>query len=57
LDSGCEKYQPHTDAGGSIAKLDVSIIPVFFSAWSSLNSVSFSEWSGQAGYPGAGLIP
>jgi len=24
LDSGCEKYQPHTDAGGSIAKFDVS---------------------------------
>ena len=40
-----------------MAKDSVSCMPVFFSTSSSFQSVPFSVWSGQAGYPAAGRVP
>ena len=42
-------YNPLTELAGHIAQFSVSEIPAFFGASSNLNSVCFSEWSGQAG--------
>ncbi len=40
-----------------MAKLSVSDTPVCFSASRRSQRIFFSVWSGQDGYPGAGLIP
>ena len=48
-ESGCEKYQPLTDAPGHMAIESVSSMPVFFSTSSSSQSVAFSVCSGHAG--------
>ncbi len=56
-DSGRQKYQPLTDDAGIIEKLSVSSMPARSVASTIANSVPFSAWSGQAGYPGAGRMP
>lgn len=46
---GWAKYQPLTEAAGSMAMDSVKMIPADSGAPSRLNSVDFSVWSGHAG--------
>src|SRR5256885_1032590 len=48
---------PLTLALGPTPKLSVSLIPFFFSTWSSFQRVTFSVWFGQPRYPPACPIP
>lgn len=56
-EEGCAKYRPQTEAGGSIARDSVRVMPVRFSVSISRHMVIFSVWSGWLGYPGAGRMP
>ena len=56
-EEGCAKYRPQTEAGGSIARDSVRVMPVCLSASISCHMVIFSVWSGWLGYPGAGRMP
>ena len=47
--TGIDLSQPLTDAAGHMAKLSVSVMLAFSSAFSSFQSKAFSVWSGHAG--------